>query len=43
VYKFFALQNHYRKFLNFSFENLKVAERSYEKFKDEIKKIFDSC
>ncbi len=40
VYKFFALQNSYRKFLTFSFENLKVAEKNYEKFKSEIKKIF---
>ena len=40
IYKFFALQNSYRKFLNFSFENLKVAEKSYKKFKNDIEKIF---
>jgi cysteinyl-tRNA synthetase len=41
VYRFFALQNNYRKFLTFSFENLKVAERWYLNLKKEIKNIFE--
>jgi len=41
IYKFFALQNNYRKFLNFSFENLKVAEKWYLNLKKEIKNVFE--
>lgn len=38
-YKYLALQNHYRKFLTFSFEILKSAEISYFRLKKNIEKI----
>lgn len=39
AYRYLALTAHYRNFLNFSFESLKQAEKSYEKLKESIYNI----